>query len=168
MTSITPSSWKCPEGRTENARNAILRRNQSHGHSTVIDLKGDIDRNAKDGAGGRLQAEAARRGPVILNFTEVDYINSTGIAVIVALLAHARTDGRPLRACGLSAHYHEIFQITRLADFMSIYDDELAALAVECPRLTRGTMPEAKIAMSVREPARDQGDRHQRRTDRLL
>lgn len=98
--------------------------------STVIDLKGDIDRNAKDA----LEAAyglAAPNGPVILNFTQVDYINSTGIAVIVAILARARTDGRTLRACGLSPHYHEIFQITRLADFMNIYDDELAALAVE-------------------------------------
>jgi anti-anti-sigma regulatory factor len=51
--------------------------------------------------------------------------------VIVALRARARADGRPLRACGLSAHYREIFQITRLADFMTIYDDEPAALAVE-------------------------------------
>ena len=96
--------------------------------STVIDLKGDIDRNAKD----ELEAaygQAAAHGPVILNFTNVDYINSTGIAVIVSLLARARTDGRPLRACGLSAHYREIFQITRLSDFMSIYDDEPAALA---------------------------------------
>ena len=98
--------------------------------STVIDLFGDIDRNAKD----ELEiayAQAAAQGPVILNFAEVDYINSTGIAVIVSLLARARADGRPLRACGLSAHYREIFQITRLADFMSIYDDEPAALAVE-------------------------------------
>ena len=100
------------------------------GDSTVIDLKGDIDRNAKD----ELEVaynHAAADGPVILNFTDVDYINSTGIAVIVALLARARADSRPLRACGLSAHYREIFQITRLADFMTIYDDEPAALAVE-------------------------------------
>ena len=100
------------------------------GDSTVIHLTGDIDRNAKD----ELEAaynRAMAHGPVILNFTDVDYINSTGIAVIVALLARARADGRPLRACGLSAHYREIFQITRLADFMTIYDDEPAALAVE-------------------------------------
>ena len=99
-------------------------------HTTVIDLKGDIDRNAKE-ALEAAYSRGAPDGPVILNFTGVDYINSTGIAVIVALLAHARTDGRPLRACGLSAHYHEIFQITRLADFMSIFDNEMAALAVE-------------------------------------
>lgn len=98
--------------------------------STVIDLKGDIDRNAKD-ALEAAYAQAAAHGPVILNFTDVDYINSTGIAVIVATLARARTDGRTLRACGLSPHYNEIFQITRLADFMNIYDDESAALVVE-------------------------------------
>jgi len=100
------------------------------GDSTVIDLKGDIDRNAKTQLDAAYE-QAAGQGPVILNFTEVDYINSTGIAVIVALLARARTDGRPLRACGLSPHYNEIFQITRLADFMTIFDDELAALAVD-------------------------------------
>lgn len=103
---------------------------RSTANSTVIDMAGDIDRNAKD----ELEAayrQAAAQGPVLLNFTDVDYINSTGIAVIVGLLARARTEGRVLRACGLSAHYTEIFQITRLADFMNIYDDELAALAVE-------------------------------------
>jgi anti-anti-sigma factor len=96
--------------------------------STVINLRGDIDRSAQDGL---LHAyiEAAGTGPVILNFTDVDYINSTGIAVIVGLLARARSDGRPLKAFGLSDHYREIFQITRLADFMPIFDDQPAALA---------------------------------------
>lgn len=96
--------------------------------SSVITLKGDIDRSAQEGL---LHAynEATGKGPVILDFTNVDYINSTGIAVIVGLLARARADGRPLRAYGLSEHYREIFQITRLADFMTIFDDEPAALA---------------------------------------
>jgi anti-anti-sigma factor len=103
---------------------------RSKGDSTVIDLTGDIDRNTKDDLEAAYN-QAAANGPVILNFTDVDYINSTGIAVIVALLARARADSRHLRACGLSDHYREIFQITRLADFMAIYDDEPAALAVE-------------------------------------
>ena len=103
---------------------------RSTGDSTVIDLHGDIDRSTKDDLDAAY-TNAGAHGPVILNFTDVDYINSTGIAVIVALLARARTDGRPLRACGLSPHYREIFQITRLADFMTIYDDEPTALAVE-------------------------------------
>jgi anti-anti-sigma factor len=66
----------------------------------------------------------------VLNFTAVGYINSTGIALIVAILAKARRARLPLRVYGLSPHYQEIFQITRLADFMSICADEASALAV--------------------------------------
>ena len=66
---------------------------------------------------------------MLLKFDKVDYINSTGIALIVGLLAQARKSGRRLLTSGLSPHYLEIFQITRLSDFMQIYPDEAAALA---------------------------------------
>lgn len=99
----------------------------------VIDLIGDIDREASEQLNAAYQQAAASDGSprtVVLNFSKVDYINSTGIAVIVSLLAKARAEGRNLRAWGLSSHYQEIFQITRLADFMHIYESEPQALAV--------------------------------------
>jgi len=65
----------------------------------------------------------------VLNFNRVDYINSTGIALIVGLLAKARQSRRRLSVYGLSEHYVEIFHITRLADFMSLFPDEASALA---------------------------------------
>jgi anti-anti-sigma factor len=67
----------------------------------------------------------------------VDYINSTGIALIVGLLARARKSHRRLLACGLSEHYIEIFQITRLADFMTVFPDEKSAVDV-VPALVAG------------------------------
>jgi anti-anti-sigma factor len=100
---------------------------------SVIDLVGDIDRNAGDPLTAAYQEAVAGRdqgSPVVLSFRDVDYINSTGIAVIVTLLAKARAEGRSLRAWGLSPHYQEIFQITRLADFMTLYETEPQALAV--------------------------------------
>lgn len=99
---------------------------------TIIDLGGDIDRSSGD-ALAAAYAEATSGGdpgPVVLNFSNVDYINSTGIAVIVTLLAKARAERRQLRAFGLSPHYEEIFQITRLADFLSIHHTEPEALAL--------------------------------------
>jgi anti-sigma B factor antagonist len=76
-------------------------------------------------------AEAERANPavVLLNFSGVDYINSTGIALIVGLLAKARAAHRRLVVCGLSEHYTEIFQITRLSDFMTMFPNEESALA---------------------------------------
>ncbi len=58
----------------------------------------------------------------MLDFARTNYINSTGIALIVQLLANARARGIALSARGLSPHYREIFEITRLSDFMRISD----------------------------------------------
>ena len=96
----------------------------------IIDLRGEID-SFGEGALNAAYAEATGDNPaaVLLNFGGVDYINSTGIALIVGLLAQARKSGRRLLTIGLSSHYEEIFRITRLADFMNIYPDEASALA---------------------------------------
>ena len=90
-----------------------------------IALRGRIDRDG-DGALTEASARAADLGaPVVeLDFGAVDYINSTGIALIVRLLAEARRDHREVRARGLSEHYREIFRITRLSDFVTLEDDE--------------------------------------------
>lgn len=74
-------------------------------------------------------ALARGAGTIVFNFSGVEYINSTGIALVVGALAKARTAGRPVRAFGLSDHYREIFTITRLSDFMGIFSDESAAVA---------------------------------------
>ena len=69
------------------------------------------------------------RATLLLDFGDVAYINSTGIALIVGLLGRARADGVAVAACRLSDHYREIFEITRLSDFMSIHADERSARA---------------------------------------
>lgn len=95
----------------------------------VIDLHGEIDGFAETTLNDAY-AEAEKEQPdsILLNFADVDYINSTGIALIVTLLARARKSHVRLYSCGLSEHYVEIFNITRLADFMNVFPDEESAL----------------------------------------
>lgn len=96
----------------------------------IVDLRGEINAFAEDALNaGYAEAEQQGTDVILLNFHEVDYINSTGIALIVSLLARARKNHQHLLAFGLSEHYVEIFQITRLADFMSVFPDEATALA---------------------------------------
>ena len=89
----------------------------------VIELTGEVSAAAEQML---LEAYAQTGGEpvVLLDFSAVDYINSTGIALIVGLLAQARTAGQEVQARGLAEHYREIFRITRLSDFMTILDDE--------------------------------------------
>jgi anti-sigma B factor antagonist len=104
----------------------------------VLELHGQIDAAAGPGlqaAYGAVAGDGA--GSVVLDFTDVDYINSTGIAHIVGVLASARAQHRTVIACGLSAHYREIFSITRLSDFMHLYAD--VQTAVENATATTGS-----------------------------
>ena len=96
-------------------------------HARIV-LRGRIDRDG-DAALAEASGRAAALGaPVVeLDFSAVDYINSTGIALIVRLLAEARRDRREVRARGLTEHYREIFRITRLSDYVTLEDDETVA-----------------------------------------
>ena len=96
----------------------------------VIDLTGDLNASAESALTEAYeQATGTGADSVVLNFERADYINSTGIALIVGLLAQARANHVQVKAFGLSDHYREIFEITRLADFMTITDDEERAVS---------------------------------------
>ena len=92
-----------------------------------VRMRGDLDSRA-DAQLSAAYDEVATLGSqrLTLDFRDVGYINSTGIALVVRLLADARRDGRGVRAVGLSPHYREIFRITRLSDFMDIVEGDAA------------------------------------------
>jgi anti-anti-sigma factor len=94
----------------------------------TIELHGDLNAAAETALAAAYQ-EVGQLGAaaIVLDFTDTAYINSTGIALIVRLLADGRKDRREVRACGLSPHYVEIFEITRLSDYMRIFDDKASA-----------------------------------------
>jgi anti-anti-sigma factor len=98
----------------------------------LIELHGDLNVAAEAGLELAYEAAAALDARVVLlDFSDAAYINSTGIALLVRLLAHARREPREVRACGLTPHYTEIFGITRLSDYMRIYADRAGAMADE-------------------------------------
>ena len=96
----------------------------------IIDVQGRIDAYAEEALQSAYgEAGANQPGAILLNLSRVEYINSSGIALIVQLLRQEREAGRRLLACGASDHYQEIFRVTRLIDFMGLFPDEASALA---------------------------------------
>ncbi|MFB7893538.1 STAS domain-containing protein [Microbacterium sp. NPDC056044] len=93
------------------------------GNVVLMRLTGRIDREAGTTLDVAYAAAAASDPPVIeVDFAGVDYINSTGIALIVGVLSRARADRRKIRALGLTDHYRHIFEITRLSDFIEVVE----------------------------------------------
>jgi anti-sigma B factor antagonist len=96
----------------------------------VIDIKGDITAQSEDvlmDAYGRASESGAR--VIALNFTDLDYMNSGGIGLLVTLLVRAQRQRQRVLAYGLSDHYRQIFELTRLDEAVGIHDTEEDALA---------------------------------------
>ncbi len=110
------------------ARSAITARRASPGVS-LLDIRGDITAGSEAALmDAYTEAVAQRARTVVLNFAGLEYMNSGGIGLLVTLLIRARRAGHRLLACGLSEHYRQIFELTRLNDAIGIYPDEAAAL----------------------------------------
>jgi anti-sigma B factor antagonist len=98
--------------------------------ASVIDIKGEITGFAETALmDAYAQASAAGTSSVILNFSQLEYMNSSGIGLLVTLLVRAQRQKQKLLAYGLSDHYRQIFDLTRLNEAIGIYDSEAAALA---------------------------------------
>jgi anti-anti-sigma factor len=66
---------------------------------------------------------------LVLNFSGLEYMNSGGIGMLVTLLVRANRQRQRLGAYGLSDHYRQIFELTRLDEAITIHPDEPSALA---------------------------------------
>jgi anti-anti-sigma factor len=92
-----------------------------------VRMRGDLDSRADETLRAAYSEVAGLGLPrLTLDFNDVGYINSTGIALVVRMLAEARRDGRGVRAIGLTPHYQTIFRITRLSDYMDIVEGDAA------------------------------------------
>ena len=100
------------------------------GRVSVVDISGDVtsaSEQALSDAYARASTPTTRA--IILNFSGLDYMNSGGIGMLVTLLVRANRQRQRLLAYGLNQHYRQIFELTRLDEAISIFDNEAAALS---------------------------------------
>jgi len=96
----------------------------------VIDIHGEITAFSEDALrDAHEEASAGDVRAVILNFTDLAYMNSSGIGLLVTTLIRAQRAGHKLLAYGLTDHYREIFSLTRIDEAIEIYPDEASAVA---------------------------------------
>lgn len=90
------------------------------GGDAVIALAGEVNRNAAEPLKHAWAEATGTNDRVVIDFAGMTYLNSSGIAVLVGLLADARLHGRTVTARGLDDHFRHVFEITRIADLMTL------------------------------------------------
>jgi len=101
------------------------------GHSvTVLRFEGDIASTSKEAVLGTYQALPKETNKLILlDFSKVDYINSSGIALVIQLLMEAANAAQKIYAFGLSAHFTKVFTMVGITKYAGLFPTQAEALA---------------------------------------
>ena len=96
----------------------------------VLRFEGDIAASSKDAvlaAYEELPKESAKL--IVLDFSKVNYINSSGISLVVQLLMEANHSAREICAVGLSPHFVKVFTVAGITNYARLFDTEKDAIA---------------------------------------
>jgi anti-anti-sigma factor len=97
---------------------------------TVLRFEGDIASTSKDAVLGAYQSlPKSGVNLILLDFTKVDYINSSGIALVIQLLIEAANASQKVCAFGLSAHFVKVFTMVGITKYAGLYPTQAEAMA---------------------------------------
>lgn len=100
----------------------------SNGDSiTIIRFTGDITSTSKDAVLGTYQSLPAGTKRIVLDFSKVEYLNSSGIALVIQMLMLAGKAGQKIQTFGLSPHFQKVFTMVGITKYTKLHADEAGA-----------------------------------------
>ena len=92
----------------------------------ILRFEGDITSASQDAVLGTYE-KLSGATKILLDFTKVPYLNSSGIAIVIQLLMAAKKADRKVVCFGLSAHFVKVFTMLGLAKYTSLHGSEAEA-----------------------------------------
>lgn len=97
---------------------------------TCLRFVGDVSSASKDAIVGTYQAlDKAVHQRILLDFKSVEYLNSSGIALVIQVLMEANKSGQTVAICGLTPHFTKVFTMVGITKYATLYPDEASALS---------------------------------------
>ncbi len=95
----------------------------------IVAIAGSLDSTTSPEAQKSLDAVLADAKKVTLDFSELDYISSAGLRVLLGAAKKLRASGETLRIFGLNQSVREVFEISGFSAILSVYPTEAEALS---------------------------------------
>ena len=94
------------------------------GDRAVITLKGELDVAGSGLLDGEIERIVGDHGPstIVLDLSGLDFMDSTGLRLVVLSDARAREDGWRLELVRGNESVHRVFEITRMAERLNFVD----------------------------------------------
>ena len=94
----------------------------------IVAITGSLDSTTSPEAQKALDAVLSSAKKVVLNFSDLDYISSAGLRVLLGAAKHLRASGGTLGMFGLNQSVREVFEISGFSTILSVYQSEAEAL----------------------------------------
>lgn len=96
----------------------------------ILALSGDVSSEAAEAILNAYRSIDSKPAQVLLDFSHVPYINSSGIAIVIQLLIEtSQKGGNSIGIFGLSPHFQKVFSLVGIDKYARMDPDEAAALA---------------------------------------
>jgi anti-anti-sigma factor len=96
---------------------------------TVLRFAGDITSASQETVLGTYQGLPLEVKRILFDLSKVEYINSSGIALIIQVLMQAHNTGRLVQIFGLSDHFTKVFTMVGMTKYTELHADEASACA---------------------------------------
>ncbi len=100
------------------------------GDVTIIDISGRVTLGEGSSAIRETMRDLTAKGDkkLLLNLSDMSYIDSTGIGELVAGFTSASNAGGTVKLLGVTKHVKDVLQVSRLYTVFEAFDDEATAL----------------------------------------
>jgi anti-anti-sigma factor len=96
---------------------------------TVLRFSGDITSASQPAVMGTYEGLPDTAKRILLDFSKVEYLNSSGIALVIQMMIAASKRGQAIRSFGLSPHFQKVFTMVGITKYTSLHADEASACA---------------------------------------
>ena len=110
-------------------RDGLLKKKSQVQESLILELAGEVDLNCSvELRGHLLESLETKPARLILDLSEVSFMDSSGLATLVEALQLSRKQAISLRLSGLQPRVKSLFEIARLDQLFELYDNQQEAL----------------------------------------
>ncbi len=96
---------------------------------TVLRFAGDITSASQASVLGTYQGLPEGTKRILLDFSKVEYLNSSGIALVIQMMIAASKHAQTIKTFGLTPHFQKVFTMVGITKYTSLHPDEQTACA---------------------------------------
>jgi anti-sigma B factor antagonist len=96
---------------------------------TILRFAGDITSASKAAVLGTYQGIPESTKRILLDFSRVEYLNSSGIALVIQMMIAASKSGQTIQTFGLKPHFQKVFTMVGITKYTTLHPDEQTACA---------------------------------------